>query len=517
MEAVMAKDYSGGMNFEFTSGGKQPQGRSSAQPEQPDPETPFRMLVLGDFSGREPRAISQTSSALAARRPTAIDTDNFETVMSKLGVELHLRVGDSQDSKMVLQFKSLDDFHPDQIAQRLPIFQVLKRMKQMLANPATFEAAAQQVRALLGQGTARAAAPTSMPAAPAGSNDALFEQLLGAPASNLPDGGKKKVDVSSIMADAVRGHVVPDAPPEQAELRRILDEAVAIQMRAILNQKDFQALESAWRSLHFLVSRLELGEEVQLFILDISKPEVLADLRNDNSGLNKLIVEQTINTPGAEPWALIIGNYTFTDSQEDVELLARLATVASEAGAPFLGAASPQIFGCSSLAESPDASQWQEPRGDMWDKLRKLPQAQYIALAFPRLMLRLPYGSNTEPTDIPGFEEFTSNFAHEQYVWGNPAFGCAYALADAFRENGWDMQAGGFLELSDLPIHNYQREGEKQTKPAAEAFLTDRAGSKIQDRGVIPLLSIKGRDAARFAGFHSIASPQRPLAGRWSS
>jgi type VI secretion system protein ImpC len=152
----------------------------------------------------------------------------------------------------------------------------------------------------------------------------------------------------------------------------------------------------------------------------------------------------------------------------------------------------------------------------MWDQLRKLPQSQYIALAFPRLMLRLPYGSATEPTDLPGFEEFTANFAHEQYAWGNPAFGCAYALADAFRENGWDMQPGGFLELSDLPIHNYQREKEKQTKPAAEAFLTDRAGSRIQDRGVIPLLSIKGRDAARFAGFHSIASPTKTLAGRWS-
>jgi type VI secretion system protein ImpC len=475
------------------------------------------MLVLGDFSGREHRGISQSSSGLASRRPITIDTDSFDAAMSKLGVELHLRVGDAQDNKMVLQFKSLEDFHPDRIAARLPIFQLLKRMKQMLASPATFEAAAAQVRALLGQGSAPAAPSPTAPATSSGSQDELFERLLGAPASNITQPGAKKVDVSSIMADAVRGHVVPDAPPEQAELRRILDEAVGIQMRAILNQKDFQALEAAWRSLHFLVSRLELGEELQLHLLDSSKPEVIADLRNDSNGLSKIIVEQTIHTPGAEPWALIIGNYTFKDSHEDVELLARLATVASEAGAPFLGAASPQVFGCSSLAEAPDSAEWQPPSGDMWDKFRKLPQAEYVALAFPRLMLRLPYGSDTEPTDIPGFEEFTPNFAHEQYVWGNPAFGCAYALADAFRENGWDMEAGGFLELSDLPIHNYQREGEKQVKPAAEAFLTDRAGSKIQERGVIPLLSIKGRDAARFAGFHSIASPSKPLAGRWSA
>src|SRR4029077_17822776 len=171
-----------------------------------------------------------------------------------------------------------------------------------------------------------------------------------------------------MKAGPIHGNVVPDAPPEQAELRRILDEAVAIQMRAILNQKDFQALEAAWRSVHFLASRLELGEELQLFLLDISKPEVLADLRDETSGLNRIIVEQTIHTPGAEPWALIIGNYTFSDSQEDVELLARLATLASEAGAPFLGAASPQVFGCSSLAESPYSAEWQPQSGEMWDQ-----------------------------------------------------------------------------------------------------------------------------------------------------
>src|SRR5882762_1985142 len=130
----------------------------------------------------------------------------------------------------------------------------------------------------------------------------------------------------------------------------------------------------------------------------------MADLRDPASGLNRMVVEQTINTPGAEPWALIIGNYTFNDSQEDVELLARLATLASEAGAPFLAAASSRVFGCSSLAESPDSAQWQPQSSDIWDKFRKLPQAEFVALAFPRLMLRLPYGSETEPTDIAGFE-----------------------------------------------------------------------------------------------------------------
>ena len=69
--------------------------------------------------------------------------------------------------------------------------------------------------------------------------------------------------------------------------------------------------------------------------------------------------------------------------------------------------------------------------------------------------------------------------------------------------------------MSDLPIHNYSREGEKQVKPSAEAFLKDKAAEKVQDRGVICLMSIKGRDAAKFGGFASIASPTKALAGRW--
>src|SRR5687768_1802438 len=150
MEAAMAKDYSGGMNFEFNSSGSARPQPSAPRPERPDPETPFRMLVLADLSARESRGLSQTGSALASRKPLSIVTDKFDAVMTKLGVELQLRIGDAQDHKMALKFTTLEDFHPDRLAQRSPIFQVLKRMKQMLASPATFEAAAAQVRALLG-------------------------------------------------------------------------------------------------------------------------------------------------------------------------------------------------------------------------------------------------------------------------------------------------------------------------------------------------------------------------------
>src|SRR5207302_3573990 len=103
--------------------------------------------------------------------------------------------------------------------------------------------------------------------------------------------------------------------------------------------------------------------------------------------------------PGAEPWSVLAGSYTFDLSAEDLALLARMAAVARHAGAPFLVAASPRVMGCESLAETPEPRNW-KPHADVdgeaaWLALRRLPQANWLGLALPRILLRLPYGKQT--------------------------------------------------------------------------------------------------------------------------
>ena len=129
--------------------------------------------------------------------------------------------------------------------------------------------------------------------------------------------------------------------------------------------------------------------------------------------------------------------------------------------------------------------------------------------------MRLPYGKANESTEI-GFEEGAGRLPHEQYLWGNPAYACLYALGQSFLENGWDMRAGGFVEIDDLPMHSFTERGEKQVQAPAEAYLTDRASARIASAGIIPVLSIKNLNAARFAGFSSIAEPSAALAGPWA-
>ena len=78
------------------------------------------------------------------------------------------------------------------------------------------------------------------------------------------------------------------------------------------------------------------------------------------------------------------------------------------------------------------------------------------------------------------------------------------------------MAPGDVLELGDLPAHVFREDGEKQLQACAEAYLTERAAAVILDRGIMPLLSFKGRDLVRVARFQSIASPPAALMGSWN-
>src|SRR5262249_51016732 len=157
-------------------------------------------------------------------------------------------------------------------------------------------------------------------------------------------------------------------------------------------------LEAAWRCLFFLVRRLDTDGQLKLFLLDVSRDELTEDLGAvddlGSAGIHRLLVEQTVGIPGATPWGLLVGNYTFGPDLADVELAGRLAKVARQAGSPLLAGASPAILGCPSLAATPDPDDWsrdaREETQETWQALRQLAEARYLGLALPRFLLRLP-------------------------------------------------------------------------------------------------------------------------------
>src|SRR5437016_6154250 len=126
-------------------------------------------------------------------------------------------------------------------------------------------------------------------------------------------------------------------------------------MRAILHDPGFQSVEAAWRAVDFLVRRLETRADLQVWLLDASKAELTAaftdgsDLRS--SWIHHVLVERTVGTPGGIPWAVLIGNYTFETSPDDLPILSAMARLAQAAGAPFVAAASARVLGCEARSE----------------------------------------------------------------------------------------------------------------------------------------------------------------------
>ena len=462
---------------------------------------PMRLLVIGDFSGQPAAA----RPALAQRPTLKVDVGNLDTVMQRLTPRALLPCGE-------VDFAELEDFHPDSLYARLDVFRALREMRQRLSDPARFAQAAAE----LGQGGA--AVPNLAPAAAAaaGSADAgLLAQLLGGnPVAQSASGAaapaaaptSAAASIDALIRRIVAPHIVPDIAPQQASLIRSVDAAVTDQMRALLHAPAFQQLESAWRGVQWLISSLELDEQLQLHLFDISREELLDDVvaaqgRIDQTGVYKALVDRWRNQPGGQGWSLIAGLYSFGPSVEDVGLLAALGLLASQAGGPFLAAGDPALAGDDATALAG------------WHALRHSEVAPWIGLAAPRVLLRLPYGKGSDPVTAFAFEEFGAAPVHGQYLWGNGGLACALLIGRAFLAKGWDFEPGDEREIGDLPAYTYLKDGERELQACAEQYLGETAGDLLMAAGLMPVMSHRHRNAVTVMRFQAVAEPAGALAG----
>ena len=462
-----------------------------------EPDAPFRILLLGDFSGRA----AQAAQSSTGWKPVEIDRDNFEEVLARMGPGFS-----------GMRFRELDDFHPDRIYQESQLFQSLREVRRKLEAPATFGEAAAGIRAWTGEQTALAATTrTAEPQRPVlpdlAPGVSLLDSIVEAAEPKAPSSVTRRGGLQGFVESVVAPHTVPAENPELPRLRAMVDAESGTRMRALLHHSTFQALEAAWRAVFQLVRAIETGSQLKVYLLDISKAELAAGLSAAEdfreSQVCRILVDETVGT-GGDAWSVVAANYAFTRTVGDAQMLGRLAKIMSFAGAPFLGEADPG----NSAMETEEAARH-------WERLRQSPEACWIGLAMPRFLLRLPYGKAADRLESFDFEEMPGAPSHQEYLWGNPAFACVQVLAEAFANDGWEMRPGAYAEIDGLPLHVYEAEGGKQVKPCAEVLLTERDIDWILDQGYMALASIRDRDAVRLVRFQSIAKPLARLSGRW--
>jgi len=326
--------------------------------------------------------------------------------------------------------------------------------------------------------------------------------------------------IKQFISEVLAGSITMSRDTEAMLNARIaqIDQLVSRQLDEVLHHPDFQKLEGTWRGLRYLLTQSETGETLKVKVMNVPKKDLLRDLQRapefDQSALFKKVYEEEYGVFGGSPFGALLGDYEFDRSGQDIELLEKIAQVASAAHAPFLTGTSPDLLNLESftqmdaprdLAKIYDSSEFAK-----WKAFRATEDSRYVALTLPRILLREPFGSDTVPVESFQFEESAGSCDHGRYLWGNAAWALGARVNQAFAAYGWcacirGVESGGLVE--ELPVHNFRTDaGDVAMNGPTEVNITDRREKELADLGFAPLVRQKG---AANACFFSVQSAQK--------
>jgi hypothetical protein len=286
----------------------------------PDRDERFRILVLGDFSGRDSRGAKDLADLAGARTPVRVDRDNIEELPGDLDTKVRVQLLE-HGAPLTFAIRSFEDLHPDRLFTDTAPFDALYRTRQGLSSgdPDEYRQAAGNVSlwglsstviasvGATGKGLPPKPKPIPVyrggrlvdPDADSGKSEkeSFAEDLL---AGARKQGRGTTEDVRRLARQVVAGHVAPKPPPDREGLLASTDVAIGSWMRTLLREPAFQQIEAAWRALDLLVRRVD-EDAVEIHVLDVSRTELAEDLRRRDlaeSGAYRVLVEDAVERDG---------------------------------------------------------------------------------------------------------------------------------------------------------------------------------------------------------------------------
>lgn len=350
----------------------------------------------------------------------------------------------------------------------------------------------------------------------------LLDQILSetkiGPRDEGYDVAKKGVAafVVELMKPTREGEKINNAVIDQMIAE--LDGKLSAQVDEILHSEKFQAIESAWRGLKFVVDRTDFRQNIRIELLNCAKDEMLVDFEDSpeivKSGLYKHVYTAEFGQFGGKPYGAIVTNYQFDAGSQDVQLMRYLSSVGAMSHAPVIAGVSPKMFGIERFEELANLKDleaiFEGPKYAKWQSFRETEDARYLGLTAPNFLLRQPYGSETVPVKAFNYEEKAEGKS-DNYLWGSTAYAFATRLTESFANFRWcpniiGPQSGGAVE--NLPTHTFESMGQLQTKVPTEVLVSDRREYELAEQGFIALTMRKGSDNATFFSANSVQKPK---------
>jgi len=295
-----------------------------------------------------------------------------------------------------------------------------------------------------------------------------------------------------------------------------LDRRLGQQMDAILHAPELQKLESTWRGLDFLVQRTDFSENIKVEIFNTNKAELLEDFEDSpeihQSALFKTIYTKEYGQFGGEPYGVVIGDFEFSPSTPDTQLLESMGALSSMTHAPFIAGTAPEFFGLESWSGLPEIKEleslFEGPQYIKWRGLREQEDARNLGLTLPRLMGRPLFGEDKPVRSFVYQEEIGSD---KDYLWVNASYAYATRLMESFARYRWcpniiGPQSGG--AVLNLPVHVTEMDGTPVIEGPVEVIISDRKEYELSELGFIPMTQRKNADNATFFSSNSIQKPK---------
>ena len=296
-----------------------------------------------------------------------------------------------------------------------------------------------------------------------------------------------------------------------------LDVGINKQLDVILHHPDFQALESSWRSIAYLVAKVSTDSAVQIEVLDVAKNVLWQDFQDardlSQAGLYHHLYQMEYDMPGGDPITAMVSDYFFTASVQDIFLLKQLSALGELTHCPLLANVAPQFFDKDSyqavLAIENLSNYLERAEYLSWVNFRNLDQARYVALFMPRFLLRLVYGDDNPTRDFC-YQEYINNSDENQCLWGAASFAFAANMIRSFEKSGWLInirgpESGG--KVNDLQLPRFKVAGGVFYKSPTEVLISESKELELADLGFIPLSYYKNSNYACFFSANSVKAP----------
>jgi len=462
-------------------------------------EQPYYILVIGDFAGPSGRMSGELADGV-----TFVNARSFDEVMSAAAPQVTFTAASPLDAKgamieIALRFPSLKSLHPHELVNQTAQTSALMTLRGQLADRLHGKMTAAALKAA----TARAVQndpslgwlTASLAWSPRSTSDvAAVDDILGQldlgdgdPSAPSPARPPRSPVANAIAAAANAGADV--APEEISALRKTMaevDRGLNVWLNFLMHAPQVMAIESAWRSLAFLVSHTDFRKGVRVGVLHAPAADRLTRFREK-------VIDPVFDQGETAPDVIVVDSQ-YGNAAPDLEALDEWAqhgaslpaVVITGIGAPFFGVKNawqmPTLPPLVSLMD-----QWQFAK---WKTLRQQTYARYLAPVFGRGLLRPHFARDDAPEGSFAFVEDVQ--ADKDLPWISGPMVTACAVARAVADTGWPAAMAGMVHgrVEGFSVAKGGPKGDKNFGPS-DATLAQQKIDELAVAGVNAALMLR--------------------------